>query len=167
MSDCTQCLGLANCTVPSTNSTARLGHAEKAPHRAQEPGHRKEHQSRVRFGSCSMSVTVRNAWINKIPGVWVLERYLEVKTSREVEISQDAKEWHHASTTTQSSRARHITAPLQLIYISQPSGGGMVWVFESGDGDLAPIIPDYRTVNNSLALRTHPSDYQLYLITTY
>lgn len=66
-----------------------------------------------------MSVTVRNAWINKIPVVWVLERCLEVKTSREVEISQDAKEWHHASTTTQSSQARYITASLQVIYISQ------------------------------------------------
>lgn len=158
MTDCTQCLGLPNCTAPSTNSTARLGHAEKAPHRAQEPGHRKEHQSRVRFGSCSMSVTIRNAWINNIPGVWVLEVVpgrLEVKTSREVEISQDAKEWHHASATTQSSQAPYITASFQLIDISQLSGSGMVWVFESGDGDLAPIIPDYRTVNNSLALRTH------------
>lgn len=77
MTDCTQCLGLASCTVPSTNSNARLGHAVKAPHRAQEPGHRKEHQSKVRFGSCSMSVAVRNAWINKIPGVWVLEWCLE------------------------------------------------------------------------------------------
>jgi hypothetical protein len=66
-----------------------------------------------------MSVTVRNAWINKISVVWVLERCLEVKTSREVEISQDAKEWHHASTTTQSSQARYITASLQVIYISQ------------------------------------------------
>ena len=26
---------------------------------------------------------------------------------------------------------------------------------ESGDRDHAPIIPDYRTLNNSLALRTH------------
>lgn len=152
MTDCTQRLG------PSTNSNTRLGHAEKALHRAQEPGHRKEHQSKVRFGSCSMSVTVRNAWINKIPGVWVLEvvpERLEVKTSREVEISQDAKEWHHAPTTTQSSQAPYITASFQLIYISQPSGSGMVWIFESGDRDLAPIIPDYWTINNSLALRTH------------
>jgi hypothetical protein len=83
-----------------------------------------------------MSVTVRNAWINKISVVWVLERCLEVKTSREVEISQDAKEWHHASTTTQSSQARYITASSQVIYISQPSGTGMAWILSLAMGTM-------------------------------
>jgi len=83
-----------------------------------------------------MSVTVRNAWINKIPVVWVLERCLEVKTSREVEISQDAKEWHHASTTTQSRQARYITASSQVIYISQPSETGMAWVLSLAMGTM-------------------------------
>lgn len=126
-------------TIPPparSSPNAGLWHVEKAPHQAQERGHRKEHPSRVRFGSCTMSVPVRNAWINKIPGVWVLERYLEVKTSCEVEISQDAKEWHHASTTTQSSQARYITASLPVICISQPSGTGIVEILSLAMGTM-------------------------------
>ena len=98
-----------------------------------------------------MSVTVRNAWINNIPVVWVLERCLEVKTSREVEISQDAKEWHHASTTTSSVHHSFFASDLH-----QPTfwnGHGVD--IESDHGDHAPIIPDYRTLNNLLALRTY------------
>jgi len=47
-------------------------------------------------------------------------RFLEeVKTSHEVEISQDAKEWHHGINNNTNSQAPRITASFQMICISQ------------------------------------------------